>query len=89
MTSSISQGFRKLFAQLPDAVQQQADRTYALWQTDPYHSSLQFKRVSPRQPVYAVRIGRGHRALGLRTGDHIDWFWIGSHAEYDNLLKRL
>lgn len=56
----------------------------------PHHSSLQFKRVSQRQPVYSVRVGIGYRALGLlQQADHIYWFWIGAHAEYDELLKRL
>jgi hypothetical protein len=45
--------------------------------------------VSQSQPVYSVRIGIGYRALGLQEGDQISWFWIGSHAEYDEMLKRL
>lgn len=56
---------------------------------DPYYPSLQFKRVSLDQPIYSVRIGIGYRALGLWSEDQIDWFWIGSHAEYDALLRRL
>jgi hypothetical protein len=28
-------------------------------------------------------------ALGIRDGDEIVWFWIGSHAEYDRLIERL
>jgi hypothetical protein len=56
---------------------------------DPYHNSLQFKRVSPRQPIYSVRVGLGYRALGLREDEHLYWFWIGPHAEYDELLRRL
>jgi hypothetical protein len=39
--------------------------------------------------VYSVRIGIGYRALGLRKDEQIYWFWIGSHAEYDDLLKRI
>jgi hypothetical protein len=45
--------------------------------------------VSQVQPVYSVRIGIGYRALGLREADTVSWFWIGSHAEYDELLRRL
>jgi hypothetical protein len=56
---------------------------------DPFHPSLHFKPVSARQPIFSVRIGIGYRALALRDGDHVFWFWIGSHAEYDSLLKRL
>ena len=68
---------------------EQAARAYALWRSDPYHSSLQFKRVSQRQPIYSVRVGLSYRALGLREGQHVYWFWIGPHAEYDELLRRL
>jgi len=70
-------------------IQEQAARAYALWRSDPHHPSLQFKRVSQNQPIYSVRIGISYRALGLRTEEQIYWFWIGSHSEYDDLLKRL
>jgi hypothetical protein len=89
MTSSVTREFRQQLARLPVTVQAQAARAYALWRSDPYHTSLQFKRVSQRQPIYSVRVGLGYRALGLREGDHIYWFWIGPHAGYDELLRRL
>lgn len=89
MRSRGTKQFRKLLEQLPGAIQEQADRAYKLWRTDPYHPSLQFKRVSQRQPIYAVRVGIGYRAVGLLEKIQIHWFWIGSHAEYDQLLKRL
>jgi hypothetical protein len=89
VTSSVSREFRQQLARLPAEVQEQATRAYALWRSNPYHNSLQFKRVSQRQPIYAVRIGLSYRALGLREADHLYWFWIGSHAEYDELLRRL
>jgi hypothetical protein len=50
------------------------------------HPSLQFKRIHGHETLFSVRIGRGWRALGLREGDTITWFWIGSHAEYDQLI---
>jgi len=87
--SSVSREFRKRLDALATKAREQADRAYALWRSEPYHSGLQFKRVSQREPIYSIRIGLGYRALGLREGDHIFWFWIGSHAEYDELLKRL
>jgi hypothetical protein len=89
MTSSVTQEFRQRLARLPAAIQEQAARAYALWRSDPYHNSLQFKRVSQRQPIYSVRVGLGYRALGLREDEHLYWFWIGPHAEYDELLRRL
>lgn len=89
MKSSVTKEFRELLDQLPIEVQQQAGRAYAIWRTNPYHNSLQFKRVSQRQPIYSARISIGYRAFGLRENDQIYWFWIGAHAEYDELLKRL
>jgi hypothetical protein len=89
MKSSVTKEFHHLLSQLPAIVQEQAARAYAFWRTDPYHNSLQFKRVSRRQPIYSVRVGLGYRALGLRVDDHIYWFWIGPHAEYDKLLAAL
>lgn len=88
MKSSVTKGFRDRFDALPTKVREQADRAYATWRLNPYHPSLQFKRVRRQQPIYSVRIGIGYRALGLREGDQIFWFWIGSHSEYDDYVKR-
>lgn len=30
-----------------------------------------------------------HRAVGVLEGDAVTWFWIGTHSEYDALLKAL
>lgn len=60
-----------------------------IWREDPHHNSLQFKRVSQRQPIYSVRISSNHRVLGLIESERIYWFWIGVHDEYDELLQRL
>jgi hypothetical protein len=87
--SSVTKDFRRRLADLPVPVQKQAARAYKLWRSDPHHPSLQFKRVSPSQPIYSVRIGIGYRALGLWEKGQIYWFWIGPHPEYDDLLKRL
>ena len=89
MKSSVTQEFRELLSQLPTEVQEQASRAYSIWRIDPYHNNLQFKRVSQRQPIYSARIGIGYRTLGLLENDQIYWFWIGTHAEYDGLLRRL
>lgn len=89
MKSRLTKEFQKRFKQLPGPVQDRAFKAYRLWRADPYHPSLQFKRVSLSQPIYSARIGLDHRALALRTAEDFDWFWIGTHAEYDKLLRRL
>ncbi len=89
MKSSATKTFRKKLSGLPALVQEQAAKAYALWKEDPYHPSLQFKRVSQKQPIYSARVSLNYRVLGLFESDHIYWYWIGAHDEYDELLKRL
>jgi hypothetical protein len=89
MKSNTYPPFWKLFCQLPREVQVRASKAYQLWQQDPDVPGLQFKCVGQRQPVYSVRIGDYYRALGLRHGDTVTWFWIGNHDEYERLLKSM
>jgi mRNA-degrading endonuclease RelE of RelBE toxin-antitoxin system len=89
MKSSVTKSFRTRLESLPASVQEQADKAYALWQENPYHPSLQFKRVSQKQPIYSARVSINYRVLGLLEADRIYWYWIGAHDEYDELLKRM
>jgi hypothetical protein len=45
------------------------------------------KRVHSSLPVYSVRITKDYRAVGTLNGEKIVWFWAGTHAEYNGLLK--
>ena len=89
MNSRTSKRFRSSFERLPVEVQARARSAYRLFRRDPSHPSLRFKPVHPTRPIYSVRIGLGYRALGVRDGDDVIWFWIGSHAAYDQLLGDL
>jgi hypothetical protein len=70
-------------------VQAQARLAYQLFRRDPFHPSLRFKQIHPSRPIYAARVGLAYRALAVRESDEVIWFWIGSHADYDDLLGRL
>ena len=74
MKSSVTRTFRQQLEELPVAVQEQAERTYALWSSDPYHNSLQFKRVNQRQPIDSARVSLNYRVLGLLVTLNSD-FW--------------
>jgi hypothetical protein len=37
--------------------------------------------------VWSVRVGRQYRALAIEGGDRFQWFWIGTHSEYDRLIR--
>ncbi len=89
MNSTATERFWKCYAALPAEVKTQAREAYALFARDPYHPGLRFKRIHSTRPIFSVRVSLQYRALGVAEGDEIIWFWIGSHAEYDSLLKRL
>ena len=88
MISRTNASFQKLFERLPADVRRQARQAYRIFLQDPYHPGLRFKPVHPRDPIYSVRVGLHYRAVGVKDGDEIVWFWIGAHAEYDRLLKQ-
>jgi hypothetical protein len=75
--------FWQLYRQLPEAVQQLADKNYELLKADPQHPSLHFKRI---EDFWSVRVGAHYRALGFDHEGSVLWFWIGSHAEYDKIV---
>jgi len=89
MNSCTTERFRTCLGRLPQEIQRQAREAYTRFAEDPSHPSLRFKRVHPTEPVYSVRISLDYRALGVRDGDTVVWFWIGSHADYDRLLASL
>ena len=89
MKSRTTARFRKAFRDLPDDVQRHSRAAYRLFRDNPYHPSLRFKPIHASRPIYSVRIGISNRALAIRDGDNLIWFWIGSHADYDTLLATL
>jgi hypothetical protein len=83
MNSSVSAAFRDALAELPAEVQALAVKNFALWQANPRHPSLQFKKIGD---YWSVRVGQDHRALAKLEGETFRWFWIGAHKEYDRWL---
>jgi len=88
MNSHVTEKFRNAFSDLPADVQKQARQAYRLFTENPYHPSLRFKTIHPTRPIYSVRIGLNYRAVGVRDGDDIIWYWIGPHGDYDRLIQQ-
>jgi hypothetical protein len=86
MLSRTTRQFWRLFSDLPIDVQRDAQRAYRLFQMNPAHPGLQFKKLEGEESLYSVRIGLEYRALGVMKKDRIVWFWIGGHAEYNRLV---
>jgi hypothetical protein len=89
LRSFTTRQFRRLLAAVPPEIRRQAREAYRLFRSNPRHPSLQFKKVHPQQPIYSARISQDYRAAGVLKGDTIVWFFIGSHAEYDAMLRSL
>lgn len=89
MNSHANERFWEAFRRSPAHVQRRARRAYRTFRANPFHPSLQFKQVHPHRPIFSVRVGLGYRALGVREGEDIVWFWLGTHADYDQVLSQM
>jgi hypothetical protein len=78
-----SPDFWTCYRALPQEVQKLADQAYEHLKQDPQYPSVRLKKVGR---FWSARVGSGYRALAVEGSDGLVWFWIGTHAEYDNLL---
>jgi hypothetical protein len=79
-----SPSFWEAYEKLPASIRAKADRRFARLRADPFHASLHFKQAGR---YWSARVDDSYRALAIRDKDDVIWFWIGTHAEYDHLLK--
>ena len=75
--------FWECYRSLPEEVRRQADAAFERLKANPRHPSLHFKKVGR---FWSVRVGLRYRALAVEGDDGLLWFWIGTHAEYDNIV---
>jgi len=81
---SASTSFWAAYHALPQNVRQLADKSYRLLKQDPAHPSLHFKSIGR---FWSVRVGLHYRALGVSAPDGIVWFWLGTHTEYERIIR--
>lgn len=77
--------FWACYKSLPKEVQSVADKNFIILKEDPTHPSLHFKRIGK---FFSLRIGKKHQALAVEIEEVLVWFWIGTHAEYDKLIRK-
>jgi len=85
MQSRTARQFWRLFSDLPSDVQREAQNAYRLFQANPAHPGLHFKKLQGEEDIYSARIGLDYRALAVMKKNRIVWYWIGSHSDYDRL----
>jgi mRNA-degrading endonuclease RelE of RelBE toxin-antitoxin system len=89
MKSKTTDRFWKRYDELPAEIKKQAREAYRLFQENPYYPSMHFKRIHSTRPIFSVRISKNYRAVGIVQANEIIWFWVGSHSEYDKLVKSM
>lgn len=76
--------FWACYRALPPEVRVLADKAFALLKQNPRHPSLRFKKLGNH---WSARVGAHYRALAVQVPDGFLWFWIGTHAEYDQVAR--
>jgi hypothetical protein len=79
--------FWRAYNLLAPSVKARAREAYRQFGQNPDHPSLRFKKLKARNDVWSVRISEQYRAVGVRKGDSIEWIWIGTHNEFENLFS--
>lgn len=85
MNSFTTPNFWKAYATLTPEVKEQAKKAYQLWQENPLHPALHFKKVGKN--LWSVRISGSYRALALKKDDDYYWLWVGAHDRYEAFLN--
>jgi hypothetical protein len=76
--------FWESYQRLPLNVQKMADENYKRLKANLRHPSLHFKQIGRYR---SVRVGLHYRALAVEVPDGLVWFWIGTHDEYQRMIK--
>jgi hypothetical protein len=79
-----SPAFWALYDALPAEVRDLADKNFRLLESDPRHPSLHFKKIGM---IWSARIGNHYRALAVEVDGAMNWFWIGTHGDYDKIVR--
>lgn len=88
MRSETVDRFWQLYHALPAPIRQAAREAYRQFAIDPSHPGLHFHKLEGHPDVWAVRIIRDYRAVGLKEGDTVTWFWVGSHQDFNRTFPR-
>jgi len=86
--SKTTNKFWKCYRELSFDVKKQAKEAYSTFQNNRDYPGLNFKKVHSKLPIFSVRISKDYRALGIKQQNTIIWFWIGSHSDYERILKK-
>ena len=87
MISQVRPSFWRAYERLAPSVKARARMAYQLFAVNPEQPSLRFKKLQGGSDIWSVRNSEQYRAVGVRSGNTIEWVWIGTHNEFDNLFS--
>ena len=73
MRSQATPRFWHRLKDLPTEVQRLAVKNYRLWQANPNHPSLRYRRLEGTENLVTLRVGDHYRALGLLETGIVHW----------------
>jgi hypothetical protein len=76
--------FWALYSELSPNARRLADKQFRILEANSTHPSLHFKRVGK---YWSARVDQDHRAVALKVETGFMWFWIGTHADYERLIR--
>ena len=76
--------FWEYYETLTKQVRELADKNFQLLKRNPRHPSLHFKKSDK---LWSARVGVAHRALAVKDGEDFIWIWIGTHDDYEKMIK--
>ena len=87
MIFKVRPSFWRAYERLSPTANARARLAYELFAENPDHPSLRFKKLQGGGEIRAVRVSEQYRAVGIRSGNVIEWIWIGTHNPFDNLFS--
>lgn len=84
MKHRTTERFWRCYHGLPGEIRKLADKNFKLLKENPSHPSLQFKKIGE---LWSARVDQAHRALAVEDGEDFIWIWVGTHDEYERILK--
>ena len=87
MISRVTRSFWQAYEELNSAQKKAARRAFALFLENPGHNSLQFKKLRGYSDYWSARVSRNIHVVGKRSGDTVEWAWIGTHNQFDKLFR--
>lgn len=79
-----SPSFWENYNKLPLNIKKIADKNFKLLKKDPSHPSLHYKKIKKYR---SARVSRKYRTLAIEVNEGLLWFWIGSHRDYEKIIK--